>query len=202
VKKGLVDPISTAATTFGLICKLQAMTKKRGLNSAMEMPEIQMFHIAQDTSDRSKHMTTQSFPPAETFVTVCLAIQKKFPNLPVFTDLSLIDFIHLFGACSNNAFGSGVTNGASSSELYLMTTFMNNDCTKPSADYDLDVYFKDYRFIVVKSNRAMKAGEEVTVSYSHNPIDYDRKFILRNTYGFDCQCNTCKHIKLPESLVM
>ena len=65
----------------------------------------------------------------------------------------------------------------------------NHSCD-PSVDYEL---ISEDDVIVFETNRDIKAGEELFITYIDN---YEkrrtRKTYLNDSYGFNCMCNKCK----------
>jgi hypothetical protein len=188
--------IAVVGNMVGLICKLQAMAKCKGVANALELPAIKALRNRTDTSDPSQHLQLLAFNDLIGTVEYIELIIKKFPN--IFRDISLREIIELYNVigCNSSGEGNDTLSGASSNSLYLIMSFMNNDCANANAGYITNIQFMGKRHLVTKSLRAIKAGEEITVAYNDVVEDSDRKCILRNVYRFLCECNKCKHVKV------
>lgn len=72
---------------------------------------------------------------------------------------------------------------------------LNHDCN-PNTEF-----YKKNNVMVFEAITNIKKGQEITDSYTSSEIyndmpDKQRKIKLFNQYGFDCQCNICKNIKI------
>lgn len=72
---------------------------------------------------------------------------------------------------------------------------LNHDCN-PNTEF-----YKKNNVMVFEAITNIKKGQEITDSYASSKIynnmpDKQKKLKLFQQYGFDCQCNVCKNIKI------
>ncbi len=188
-----------AIEVFGLSFKLHAMAKQRGLATAMDLPEMRMLRSRQDSNDPSEHLQFMNCNYDVGAMAQYIDIfNKRFPSL--FENISASEIYSIFNITFCNTVGSSGKSTASMNHeinvsLYLLMSFMNNDCANPAAEYK-SVYCMGKRQLSVIAERNIKAGEEITCRYNDNPNDHDRKIVLRDTYRFFCECAKCKNIKI------
>ncbi|KAI0050094.1 SET domain-containing protein [Auriscalpium vulgare] len=98
---------------------------------------------------------------------------------------------HPRGIMATNAFSAGNMPGQSHFGLYGATyndiSRANHSCRANARHrWNLDMFAGELR-----AQRAIAAGEEVTVRYSTDGARADRQEELRERYGFDCACEIC-----------
>jgi hypothetical protein len=71
--------------------------------------------------------------------------------------------------------------------IYLTICLINHDCV-PNSFY---AWNTSTNTATVHANRDIEAGQELTVSYTAEPIAYKRRAKLKNEFGFDCMCELC-----------
>ena len=71
--------------------------------------------------------------------------------------------------------------------LFYNSSFFSHSCCPNTMVYGIG------DFIFVLTDRNIKQNEELTTFYVENDKDYfERRAMLKNQYGFDCQCELCK----------
>ena len=71
--------------------------------------------------------------------------------------------------------------------LFYNSSFFSHSCCPNTMVYGIG------DFIFILTDRNIKQNEELTTFYVENDKDYfERRAMLKNQYGFDCQCELCK----------
>ncbi|KAI3390900.1 hypothetical protein diail_8429 [Diaporthe ilicicola] len=96
----------------------------------------------------------------------------------------------LSGIVKTNALPCGP--GSSIGGVYATICLINHSCVPNSHNNWND----DARHETIHAIRPVKAGEEITVSYDKGGPSTARRAFLKEAFGFDCGCSTCK---LPPS---
>ncbi|KLO04133.1 hypothetical protein SCHPADRAFT_947939 [Schizopora paradoxa] len=94
-----------------------------------------------------------------------------------------IDVEYLQGVIAFNSFD--LDDGGKA--LYAMPSLLNHSCMPSThAEFIGDAY-------VVRANRDMKKGEEITIAYIDKGVSFDEKrFRLMSTWRFNCECGVCQ----------
>ena len=184
---------------FGMSFKLYALAKQRGLSTVFELDEFKMLRSRQDANNPSEHLQLMKCNTDVGGVALSLEVfSRRYPNLFSMISASDMYTIYNFTMCNTTgSSGRGLGNKGTYASLYLLMSFMNNDCANPAADYTAPIV-NGKQQLYVTAKRNIKAGEEITCRYNFNSNDHDRKIVLRDTYRFFCECAKCKNIKIGE----
>ena len=96
--------------------------------------------------------------------------------------------LHLYDILATNAFELLPYESPSPAGLFLNASRLNHSCV-PNADH----YFTSSSgYKTVFANRALRAGEEITISYiDHTQPRARRARNLKRAWGFECRCPAC-----------
>lgn len=186
-----------AIQVFGIALKLHAMAKQHGFSNTLELPVLKMLRSRQDANDPSEHLHLMNCNSDIGTMSIYLDMfTKRFPSL--FEDISAAEIYSIFNITMCNTVGTSGKTGMDNTlnvSLYLLMSYMNNDCANEAAHYD-SIYTMGKRQLSIMADRDIKASEEITCRYNSNENDHDRKIVLRDTYRFFCECARCKNIKI------
>ncbi|XXH01880.1 hypothetical protein Hte_008242 [Hypoxylon texense] len=89
------------------------------------------------------------------------------------------------GVAKTNALPCG--SGSSTGGIYPTICLINHSCLPNSHNN----WNSNYDVETIHAIRPIKAGEEITIDYSHGGSSHIRQQRLRNSFGFGCQCAGC-----------
>jgi MYND finger/SET domain len=83
-----------------------------------------------------------------------------------------------------------------SPDLTIVMSRINHDCLANAVSREKS----EGGIPILQAKRNIRAGEEITRSYTAAMHSQDRKDTLRDTYGFECQCKACTDISISDEL--
>ena len=110
----------------------------------------------------------------------CPSLEINIENFKMIVHLYCILEVNAFGICDKQLLRAGTG-------LYSPSNLLNHSC-RPNCV----AVFRGRRQFVV-SNRPIKEGEELTISYVDQGIEDvpSRKLMLSQEYFFECLCSRC-----------
>lgn len=177
--------LSSNARLICLVVKLigRAAVEKR---SVLDLLPVHVLYRTLDRFQRSDPMRTvpqytrQLEGMDRQFLTHLGSLYSENPELDVAVLAQLVSMLEC------NTYSVGDTSGGSG--LFIQGSLFNHDCNP-----NLTWYSQDNRLCYI-TNRAIKVGEELTVSYigdaSHVRYE-DKQIALETSYGFCCHCRIC-----------
>lgn len=89
------------------------------------------------------------------------------------------------GIMNTNALPCGA--GFEVSGIFPTMSFINHDCI-PNVHHSWN---ENIECENIHAFRFIKAGEEITISYSDGSSASNRQALLKSAFGFDCNCSLC-----------
>ena len=172
-------------------------------NTPLDIPALSVLSRCTDVAELSESMRTES---EQSIVNVLSIAPMLFNHLGAIAfDNPALDFVciqTLFDTIRANSFqvGCGGHNSYLAHGIFLWGSFFNHAC-EPNTRY-LDASTLSDAFSpagkAFYSAKAIAKGEELSISYADlSHLDPpEKKWILKSTYGFECQCKLCKRVKL------
>ncbi|KLU91958.1 hypothetical protein MAPG_10907 [Magnaporthiopsis poae ATCC 64411] len=99
---------------------------------------------------------------------------------------SVVEILHLEDVITTNGFGIHADSD-SPGGLFLNASRINHSCV-PNAD---QASFDDDGYKVMRANRDIETGEEITTSYTAHFLPRELRQLLLGRWGFTCQCPAC-----------
>lgn len=168
-------------------------------NTPLDIPSLAVLSRRTDVHELSESMVTEF---KESIINVMSVSPSMFNHLGDIAfgnpALDLVSIQTLFNIMRANSFivGSGDEDACLAHGIFLWSSFFNHAC-EPNTVF-LDTSMMGEMFSPAGkafcTEKAVAAGEELSISYadlSHlNPSE--KRSLLMDTYGFECQCNLCK----------